>query len=114
MQLHFHFPLTPSIPDIFSMHVIAGLVQKKYILWMEIFDRHWVTAVKCFIVHNFTNLIVMYWTIISNHISRCNQALRYHALKWDTQQLTSEVSKKNGLKIMILFYVRAPCCFYMK
>ncbi len=33
------------------MRVIAGLVQKKYIFWTEIFDRHWVTKGKCFIVH---------------------------------------------------------------
>jgi hypothetical protein len=39
--------------------------------------------------------------------------VRYHALKWDTQQLTSEVSKiEVGLKIMISFKCERLAAFY--
>jgi len=39
--------------------------------------------------------------------------LRYHALKWGTQQLTSEVSKiEVGLKIMISFKCERLATFY--
>ena len=40
--------------------------------------------------------------------------VRYHALKWDTQQLTSEVSKiEVGLKIMISFKCERLATFYL-
>ncbi len=48
---------------------------------------------------------------------RCEKRklMRYHALKWDTQQLTSEVSKKEvGLKIMISLSASALLFLFAK